>query len=263
MPSLTESLTICLSVLAPCRCPSSTGSPRASAQRAFPSMMIATFSAVVSDFEDFLFLVLQELVELVNALVGELLERLFGAMLVVTADVAVLLEVAEVVHDVAADVAHSDAAVLGDPADDADQLLAPLLGQLGDRQADHVAVVAGRQPQVGLHDRLLDRLDRALVVGRHREHPRLGRRDVRQLLQRRLRAVVVDAHAVEQARGRAAGAHGAELRLRGVDGLRHATLRVVEELVDQLAFAHVETRVPTWSPETIRWILASSSMLKT
>src|SRR4051812_34771979 len=101
MPSLTESLTICLSVLAPWRCPSSTGSPRASAQRAFPSMMIAIFIgcenpgwqgsrgegvlctpnpddaasrwfAGASDFEDLLFLVLQELVDLVHALVGEL-----------------------------------------------------------------------------------------------------------------------------------------------------------------------------------------------
>src|SRR3954463_5851654 len=262
MPSLTESLTICLSVLAPWRCPSSTGSPRASAQRAFPSMMIATFSAVVSDFEDFVFLVLQELVDLVHALVGELLERLFRAMLVGPADVAVLLELAEVVHDVAADIAHRHASVLGDPAYDAHQVLAPLLGQLRDRQADHVAVVTRRQPEVVLHDRLLDRLDRALVVGRPREHPRLGRRDVRQLLQRRLRAVVVDAYAVEQRRRRATGAHGPELRLRGVDRLGHPALRVVEELVDQLAFAHVETRVPTRSPETIRWILASSSMLK-
>src|SRR3954469_15892478 len=159
MPSLTASLTVCLSVFAPSRWPASTGSPRASAQRAFPSMMIATFSAG-SDFEDFLLLVLEQLVDLVNALVGELLQRFLGAVLVVAAHVAVLLELAQVVHDVAAHVAHRYAAVLGDAADDSHQVLAPLLGELGDREADHVAVVPGRQTQVGLHDRLLDRLDR-------------------------------------------------------------------------------------------------------
>src|SRR2546426_86316 len=126
-------------------------------------MMIATFS-VVSDFEDLLLFVFQEFVDLVHAIVGELLERLLGAVLVVAADVAFLLQLAEVVHDVAAHVAYGYAAVLSDAAYDADELLAALLGQLGDGEPDDVAVVAGRQAQIGLHDRLLDRLDRGLVV---------------------------------------------------------------------------------------------------
>src|SRR4051794_20377372 len=106
MPSLTASLTVCLSTFAPWRWPASTGSPRDCAQRAFPSMMIATFKAVGSDFEDLLLFVLEQLVDLVHAVVGELLQRLFGAMLVVAAHLALLLELAEVVHDVAPHVAH-------------------------------------------------------------------------------------------------------------------------------------------------------------
>src|SRR3954463_3226097 len=159
MPSLTASLTVCLRTFAPCRCPASTGSPRASAQRAFPSMMIATFTARMrrgSNREDLLLFVLEQLVDLVDALVGELLECFLGAVLVVAADVALLLELAEVVHDVAPNVADRDPSVLGDPADHPDELLAALLGQLRNREADDLSVVARGQPQVGLHDRLLD-----------------------------------------------------------------------------------------------------------
>ena len=50
-------------------------------------------------------------------------------------------------------------------ADHLDQLLAALLGELGDLQPDDRAVVVRRQAEVGLEDRPLDRLDRRLVVG--------------------------------------------------------------------------------------------------
>src|SRR4051812_41461567 len=100
MPRRTAVLTVSLSVCAPRRWPSSTGSPRASAQRAFPSMMIATLIGAGSDFENFLLFALEQVVDLGDALVGQLLERLLGAMLVVAAHVAVLLELAELVHDV-------------------------------------------------------------------------------------------------------------------------------------------------------------------
>ena len=67
-----------------------------------------------------------------DLLVGELLELVLGAVLVVGAGLARVLQLAQVVHDVAADVADRDAALLGDAAHDLDELLAPLLGELGD-----------------------------------------------------------------------------------------------------------------------------------
>ena len=88
--------------------------------------------------------------------VGELLQLGLGAALLVLADLALLLQLAQVVHAVAADVAHRDAALLGEAVDDLHQLLAALLGQLGDREPDQVAVVGRRQAEVGLQDRLLD-----------------------------------------------------------------------------------------------------------
>ena len=68
-----------------------------------------------------------------DVLVRELLEALLGPPLLVVADVPVADELLEVVHDVAADVADRDPALLGEVADDLDELLAPLLGELGNR----------------------------------------------------------------------------------------------------------------------------------
>ena len=66
---------------------------------------------------------LEEIVDLGDVLVGELLGALLGAPLLVVADVAVSDELLEMVHAVPADVANGDPALLGEVADDLDQLL--------------------------------------------------------------------------------------------------------------------------------------------
>ena len=166
-------------------------------------------------------------------------------------------------HHVAADVADLHPPLLGQPVHDLDELAPALLGERGDGEADEVAVVGGVQPEVGVADRLLDRLDRGLVVGLDGQQLRLGRVDRGQLAQRRRRAVVVDLDAVQQRRRRPAGAHGVELALRGLDRLAHAVAGVGEEFVDQLTHWSPVISVPTRSPDTIRSMLRSSSMLKT
>src|SRR3954447_16752647 len=139
-PSSAASRSRAFTVSAPARWPSTTGSPRACAQRPLPSVMMATYCAGTSDLEDLGFLGLQQLVELRDLLVGELLELRLGAVLLVRAGLPGLLELAQVVHAVAADVADRDAAVLGDVSHHLDELLAALLRELGDREADDLAV---------------------------------------------------------------------------------------------------------------------------
>src|SRR5215207_4962973 len=211
MPRSAASRSRALTVSAPASWPAATDRPRCLAQRPLPSVMMATYEALTgrgsSHLEDLVFLALEQGVELLGLLVGELLQRLLGAVLVVGAGLARVAQLAQVVHYVAADVADRDAPLLR-------ELPAPLLGQLGDRKADQLAVVGGREPDVGLHDRPLDRLDRALVVRLDGQQARLGGVDRRELLQRRLRAVVVDHDAVEQARAGAPRADGAELAAR-------------------------------------------------
>ena len=193
--------------------------------------------------------------------VGELLDMLLGPVLLVAADLSLVDELLEVVHDVAADVPDRDLALLGHVADDLDELLAPLLRQLGDRQADQLAVVRRGQPEVGLLDRPLDLRDRVRVERLDRQHSRLGRVDRRELLERRLLAVVVDLHAVEQGRRGAAGAQRRELGLCGLDRLVHSPGRVLNQVVDRHRQAPygVETSVPTRSPETTLRMFPSSS----
>ena len=86
--------------------------------------------------------------EIVDPRIGDLLQLDLGTVLVVGAGLAGLLELAQVVHHVAADVADRDAAVLGEVAHHLDELLATLLGELGDGEADQVAVVGGIEADV-------------------------------------------------------------------------------------------------------------------
>src|SRR5581483_10876042 len=248
----------------PARCPSATSRPRAAAQRPLPSMTIATARGISvwravavrpplppplsspqsalapcggperrsSYLHDLGFFVPKQIVDLLRVLVGELLHPLLGAVLVVRPDLARVDELLQVPHCIAPDVADGDAVLLGQPADDLDEVLAALLGELRYRQPDELAVVRGGEAEVGLLDRLLDRSDRARVEGLDGEHARLGDADGRELLQRRLRAVVVDFDAVEQRRRGAAGADGVELDARVLDRLRHTVVGVLDQLVD-------------------------------
>src|ERR1700733_1120936 len=254
-PSSTASRSLALTTSAPAWCPAATGRPRCWAQRPLPSVMIATYLGAVtlcgppSNLEDFLFLALQERVDLGDRVVGLLLQRGLGAALVVLAPFPLFLQFAQVVHDVAADVADRDPALLGDAVHHLDHLPPPLLGQLRDRQADHVAVVARGESDVGLLDRFLDPAQGALVEGGDGEQAGVGGGDVGQLLQRRRVAVVVDDDAVEQVRRGTAGAHGREFATARIDRLGHPTLGVLEQFVDQLhRFPSSLKRRARWRP---------------
>src|SRR3989442_2291075 len=284
-PRSIEASTVRLSARVPARWPAATGRPRWRAQRPFPSMMIATDCATsgssgpargrtrlsvrirvrrftegsevpASDLHDLRFFVFQQLVDRRGVLVGELLPLLLRAPLLVVADVAVLDELLQMVHQVAADVPDRDPALLRVPAHELDELLAPLLGQLRDRQADYLAVVRRLEPELGLQDRLLDRLDLGRVERLHCEEARLRRVDRRHLLQRRLLAVVVDLDAVEQGRRGASRADAVELGTGRLDRLVHPPRGVLQQLVylRHQFFPPVDMIVLTRSPSTMRRI---------
>src|SRR6476660_8335046 len=238
-----------------------------------------------SDLEQLGLLVLQHLVDRVGVLLGDGVQTLLGAGHVVLADLAVLLELLEVLLGGTPQVAHRNAAVLGLGLGDLDVLLAALLGELGEHAADETAVVGRVDPEVGLADRLLDVGHRALVVGLDQDHPRLGGGERRQLLQGGRRPVVVDDDLVEHAGVRATGPDRRELLARRLDRLVHLAVGLVEDVVDHgcswfvtyvvvLARAGVGgrpspraqpalTSVPIFSPCTTRRMLPSGSMPKT
>src|SRR5688500_15035549 len=254
----------------PERCPYGRGIMRSRAQRPFPSMMIATCRGTfsprrswarrsaevgaaavrgtvgripVSDFHDLGFLRLDQVVDAVDGVVVRLLEILLGVLLLVLGDAVHLLQR---VARVRARVAHGDPAVLGHLVDDLHEVAPALLVQRRQRHPDDAALRRRIEAEIGLADRLLDDLHLALVDGRDEERARLGRGDRRDLVQRHLLAVHLDAHGVEHRRRRLAGAHGGELLPRALHGAVHRRARVLHDLRDG---AH-RTRVPTRSPRT-------------
>src|SRR3954467_11393253 len=127
---------------------------RSAAQRPLPSVMIATYLGAAaegtgSDLEDFRLFGLEEIVDLLGGGVGVLLELRLGAALVVLADLPLLLQLTQAVHDVPAGVADGRPPLLGDSVHPLHQLAATLLVQLGNLQADDIAVVGGREADVG------------------------------------------------------------------------------------------------------------------
>ena len=91
------------------------------------------------------------------------------------------LQLAQVVHHVAADVADRDAALLDDVRATLTSSRRRSSVNSGMSRRIRRAVVGRVQAQVGLIDRLLDRLDRGAVERLDRQQPRLGRGDRREL----------------------------------------------------------------------------------
>src|SRR4029079_19249346 len=219
-----------------------------------------------SDFHDLGLFGLQRGVDLGDALVGQLLQPVLRAVDVVRAGLAVLLEVLEPVDRVAADGAGRDPALLGHVPHMADEVLAPLLGQLRDREPDQLAVVRRREAEVGIEDRAIDVLHDALVERRDREHARLRDADRGQLVDRHLGAVCRHLYAVEQGGRGPARAHGRELVAGALDALVHPAGGILQHVIDHAvtsAGMRAAMIVPIRSPRTTRSMFDSSSRLKT
>ena len=185
---------------APCRRGGRAGAaaPRPLAQRPLPSMMIAMWAghrpwtcsrwsrsslirhtSMISASLD-----VDQAVDLLDVLVGELLDVLLGPRLVVLGD---LLELLDLRHRLGARVPHGDAAFLGQLVHHLHQLLAALLGQRRQRHPDQVALRGRVEAEVGVADGLLDGLGQALVERLHGEQPRLGRGHHGHLVERHVR----------------------------------------------------------------------------
>src|SRR5258708_23568430 len=105
---------------------------------------------------DVLFLVSQNTGDFVDVLVGELLDLIESALLVVLGDLVPFEHLLELLVTVAPDLPNGGARLLGYVVGPLDELLAPLLGELRDGDAHHLPVVRGIQPQIGFADGLLN-----------------------------------------------------------------------------------------------------------
>src|SRR5690606_24919932 len=199
MPSGSQASIVRRTASPPALWPIARGTPRRFAQRPLPSMMIATWRALVASVpmlkmsvrpelvegplflltprlkgrtalrqaqgerwrgtsslrHDFLLFRCSRRVDLADETVGQLLHLVSEALVLVLGDVLLLLVFLERFHPVAADVADGDLGLLGILVRQLDQLLAPLLGQVGHRQAQRLPVDDRVQSEVGVGDALL------------------------------------------------------------------------------------------------------------
>src|SRR5262245_37579041 len=109
--------------------------------------------------QDLLLLLLQQLVDLGHELVGGLLHLVVGAALLVLGRFLLLGGRLQLVVRLAPHVAHGHPGVLGHLVHGLHQLLAALLRRRGHVQTDELAVVHGREAEIGLLDGLLDGAD--------------------------------------------------------------------------------------------------------
>ena len=130
-----------------------------------------------SDLHQFLFLLGAHLVDLLDVLVGEILNVLFGLLLVVLGQFALLLGLLDVVDCVAADVADGDLGILGVFADLLREILAALLGQLREDEADNAAVILRVDAEIRGLDGLFNCLEQRPVPRLDDERAGVGGRD--------------------------------------------------------------------------------------
>mgnify|MGYP003295068779 CR=1 FL=1 len=147
-------------------------------------------------------------------IVGELLEVFLGDLIVILGDLGVLLHLLELLDRVAADVADGDLAALGILVDLLDELLAALLGELREVQADRLTVVLRVDAEVRLLNGALDEFEGAAVPRGDEQLTRVGRTDGRDLLNGRGRTVIIDHDPVKNCRIGSACSYGIILKFK-------------------------------------------------
>src|SRR5690606_16723731 len=142
--------------------------PRSDASIAAPAGLLQKL-----DFMDLALLRRERVVDLLDQLVGELLNFRRGLVMLVLAHAGILLELLQKLHSFAAYVTHRHAALLGILVRELGKLLAPFRGERRDRQPDQRTVDHWIEAEVRLADRLVDGGDVALVPDLHGNHARL------------------------------------------------------------------------------------------
>ncbi len=126
--------------------------------------------------------------------------------------------------------------------------LPPLFGERGEIEADHLAVVGGSEPQVRVHDRLLDDRDHFGFPRLQGDRARLGDRQRRHLTQGRRRAVIVDPNVVQQPGAGPAGADFLVFAAECIDGLVHVALHIPDDVFRHIILLSRWCRFPRQKP---------------
>ncbi len=140
----------------------------------------------------------------------------------------ILLELLDGIETVAADVADRNARSFSIFVRDLHEVLAAFLVKLGNAQTQHLPFGGRAQAEIGIDDCLLHGLDHRLVPNLHRQQPRLGHADGRELVQRHVGAIGIDLHRFQHRSRGAAGTQAAQLMLESLGGALHAAFQFVD-----------------------------------
>ena len=163
-----------------------------------------------------------------DRLIGRLLHQIRLPLVLVLAEGVILLLLLEHLEAVAPHMPNGDPRRLGIFVRDLGQLLAPLLVQFRNAQADGLTFCVWGQSEVRGTDALLDRMHQRAVPHLHGEEPRFRHAHGCDLIERHVAAVSLNLHVVDQPRGRAAGPQPAKLLLQNCDRALHAALQLVQ-----------------------------------
>ena len=133
------------------------------------------------DFHDLLFFGMTDAIQFSHETVGQFLKLIFAALAVIFRNHLLGLKVLDVLHHIAADVAHGNPRFFETVMDFLDQVPTAILGERRQVQANDQPVIIGGQTQFRGQDRFLDGLEGGLVEGFDHQCAWFGHADGSQL----------------------------------------------------------------------------------
>ena len=174
-----------------------------------------------SDGHDLLLLFLNGCVDVLDILVGQLLDLFFHGLLGVLGQLTGLLHGLGLVHSIAADIAHSHLGLLAQLGNFLCQLLAALLGGSREVQADGGAVINGGDAHIAGHDGLADGAQQGAVPGGDGQSAGLGNGHGCHLLDGSGGTIIIHADLIQHSGICAACAHSAQFAAQMFDRALH------------------------------------------
>jgi len=164
-----------------------------------------------TDFQDFLFLLLDRVVDLLYVLIGQLLDFRFRFAQFVFGQFRIFLQFLQLFVGIPPEPTDVHFRVFSVLLANFGQLLATFLGERRQRYANDLAVVRRRDAQTRHGDGLFDFLDELRLPGLNREKSGFGGREIGDLSERRHCAVIIDTDIVQQGNGRPTGSQPAQI----------------------------------------------------
>ena len=189
---------------------------------------------IAQRLQQLLILLVLQIVHCLHVRVGQLLNLIERALLIVLGNLVVLEHLLEPVVGVTPDRADVVAALFGHLVDVPRQLFAALVGQRRDGNAQHLAVAGRIEAEVGQTNRPLERRHQRWIERLRHDQRRLGNRERGHLVEGHLRAIRLDVHVLEQSGRRAPGAHARQFLPHEFDLRVHALLHFAEQPLSRI-----------------------------